>query len=251
MNYQEDFSKINKSVLDYKSRTMKAKKTLAIINDYLEKNGKKLNGMVCLDIGGSAGYIAKILSPYIKKVYVIDIDKQALKFGETYNSSKNIIYKVGDAMKLKFKDKSIDIVICNQVYEHVSNHNLLIKEIYRVLKNYGICYFSGNNRFIFIEPHYKLPILSWFPKRIANLYLKTFRGINPYYENHLSYYGLKKLLKPFAINDYTISVIKNPEKFYALDLIGNKSILTKFPNFLFNIIKPLFPGFIFILSKNK
>lgn len=249
MEYQHNFSITNKSVLDYKIRIKKAKKTLVVIKDYFDRQGRKLNNTVCLDIGGSAGYIAKCLSTYVGKVYVIDIDNHALEYGKKNNTASNIFYKVDDAMNLNFKDKSIDIIICNQVYEHITNHQRLINEIDRVLKDDGICYFGANNRFVLIEPHYKLPFLSWLPKVIAHQYLKKFRGISYYYENHLSYFSLIKLLNRFKINDYTISVIKDPKTYYANDLIKEDSVITKFPETILKILEPIMRGYIFILSK--
>jgi ubiquinone/menaquinone biosynthesis C-methylase UbiE len=168
--YQNNFSKINQSVLDSKIRKTKAKKILAVIQDFLKKNNQKLTNAICLDIGGSAGFSAKLLSPLVKKIYVIDIDKNALDFGKLNNKAPNIIYKISDAMALPFPNNSIDIIVCNQVYEHVPDFNQLVKEIYRVLKPSGLCYFSAGSRLVLVEQHYNLPLLSWFPKKISNFF---------------------------------------------------------------------------------
>lgn len=210
-----------------------------------------LDKTICLDIGGSAGYVAKALSPFVDKVFVIDIDEHALEFGKKNNHAKNIVYKTGDAMKLDFKDKSIDIIICNQVYEHIPNHKQLIKEIYRVLKDNGICYFGGNNRFIIMEPHYRLPFLSWFPKKLANIYIKKARNLDYYYESHLSYVDLKKLFRSFVIDDYTVPIIKTPEKFSADDLVKKNSIPSRLPKAFLKLIEPCIPGYVFILYKKS
>jgi len=50
---------------------------------------------------------------------------------------------VGDAMNLPFKDCSIDIVLCTQVLEHVSQPWKLISESYRVLKPGGYLVLSA------------------------------------------------------------------------------------------------------------
>jgi ubiquinone/menaquinone biosynthesis C-methylase UbiE len=130
--YQENFSKLDKAVFDSKKRITKSKKIFSIINDYLRNDKNNLNKMICLDIGGSAGFTAKLMSPHINKYYVIDIDKKALNYGRRNNNATNIIYKYGDAMNLPFRNQSVDIAICNQVYEHVPSHTLLVSEIYRV-----------------------------------------------------------------------------------------------------------------------
>ncbi|GAI43597.1 unnamed protein product, partial [marine sediment metagenome] len=50
--YQKNFSKINKSVLDKKRRLIKAKKVCSVIKDYLNREGRTTQNLVCLDIGG-------------------------------------------------------------------------------------------------------------------------------------------------------------------------------------------------------
>lgn len=249
MIYQNNFSKINKSVLDKNVRTIKAKKIVAVIKDFLGKEGKPLENLLCIDIGGSTGFVAKELSPIAIKVYVVDIDKDALKFGRQNNHAPNIYYRYCDALRLPFKTGSFDIVICNQVYEHVSSHQMLINGIHRVLKKGGICYFGACNKFVLIEKHYHLPFLSWLPKSMANIYIKAMGKGKFYYENPLSYFSLRKLLTAFEIYDYTLRVIKEPKKFFNNDLIKPNSLIAKIPNLLLKIMEPCIPGYIFVLKK--
>lgn len=238
-------------MVDAQIRISKANKVFSVIKDFLNKKNKKLEKMDCLDIGGSTGFVAKILSPYVKSVHVIDIDKNAIEFGKKHNLARNVHLKVVDALDLPFKDKSIDLVICNHVYEHVANQNTLVKEIYRVLKDDGICYFGAGNKFSLIEGHYHLPFLSWIPRRAAHIYLKLARGIDYYYENHLTLFGLKKLLRPFNIYDYTIKIVKDPVKFNATDLIKKDSLITKLPALFLEPMKVFSPIYIFILQKRQ
>lgn len=96
-------------------------------------------------------------------------------------------------MKLKFASESMDIIISSHVYEHVPDSKQMMKEIYRVLKPDGFCFFAAANRLMWNEPHYHLPLLSIFPKRIAHLYLRVLGKGNHYYETHLTYWGLKTI----------------------------------------------------------
>jgi len=47
---------------------------------------------------------------------------------------------VGNADTLPFKNEIFDIIICQAVLEHVSNPQVVVKEIYRVLKKEGLVY---------------------------------------------------------------------------------------------------------------
>ncbi|MFH1971879.1 MAG: class I SAM-dependent methyltransferase [archaeon] len=47
------------------------------------------------------------------------------------------IDEVADIMNLKYVDNSFDFIICNNVFEHLSDPNKAANEIYRVLKQNG------------------------------------------------------------------------------------------------------------------
>ena len=130
-------------------------------------------------------------------------------------------------MALPLRDNSIDVVVCNHIYEHVPLPSQMLDEIYRVLKEDGFCYFSAGNKYAIMEGHHYLPMLSWFPKPLAHLYLKFTGKGSFYYEQRFSLRELKQLVKKFRIHDYTLSIIRNPEKFSSTDLIHPKSFLYK------------------------
>lgn len=74
------------------------------------------------------GWIAK----YLKNVKYIVLDKVA-----DYNPDI-----VGDIHNLPLRDSSVDAIICMNVLEHVEDPQKAVKEIYRVLKPGGYCYFD-------------------------------------------------------------------------------------------------------------
>jgi ubiquinone/menaquinone biosynthesis C-methylase UbiE len=150
---------------------------------------------------------------------------------------------VADAMNLPFDTGSVDIVICTQVYEHVPDPKKLMLEVYRVLKKDGICYFAGGNRIRLMESHYDLPLLSLFPKPIANIYIRLFRNEKEYYETLKTYWGLKKLVNKFKIKDYTGEIFSNPEKF------GYKIRFKNLVKYAGKYLIWLSPNYIWILEK--
>jgi len=245
--YQINYSLINPKILEYNVRLKKAEKILAILEDFLDK--RRLNKAICLDIGCSIGATGTIIGPKVKNFIGVDIDKSAIELAKKANHRKNVRFELGDAMNLNLKSKTIDVIICNQVYEHVPNQNKLFKEIYRVLKDDGICYLGAVNRFCIIEPHTKLPFLSWFPKQMANFYIKIAKGEEKYYESLNSYWELKRNLRKFEINDYTLRVIRETEKFHAEDVIGKNSFLKIAPNLIFKSLIFCFPSWIWVLKK--
>ncbi len=71
------------------------------------------------------------------------------------------------------------------------------------MKPGGFCYFSGNNRVMIMEPHYKLPFLSLLPRPLAHRYMRLAGKGDYYHEKHVSYWGLRELCKKFHIIDYS------------------------------------------------
>ena len=76
-----------------------------------------------------------------------------------------------------------------------------------------------------------------------------FRDEKEYYENLLSYRSLKKLVKNFEINDYTLEVIRKPSKFSANELINENTIKYYVVNFVARLFYFVIPTYIWILKK--
>jgi hypothetical protein len=66
------------------------------------------------------------------------------------------------------------------VIEHVGDYPAQgehLGEIRRVLRDDGVLYLATATRWLVMEPHYRLPFLSWLPRRGADVYLRaTGRG---------------------------------------------------------------------------
>jgi SAM-dependent methyltransferase len=246
LNYSESY---NSSMYRARRRQQKGKKAIAIIDDYLKKKNKQISELSLVDIGCSTGYLTNIYGSYFKFVAGTDIDKPAVNFAQKYNSGKNIQFHISDSMNLPFGSESFDVVTCSHVYEHVPDSRCMMAEIYRILKPEGICLFIAGNWFVAIEPHYHLPLLSILPKPIANRYLKLLGKGRFYYENHLSVWGLKKLVHKFYIIDYTIEVLQNPVKYHADEMVIPNSLKQKIYIFLANTMYWIIPTYIWILVK--
>ncbi len=152
-------------------------------------------------------------------------------------------------MKLPFADSCFDVLICAQIYEHVPNSSTLLSEIHRVLKRGGICYFSAGNRLSINEPHYRLPFLSVIPRPLAHLYLRLAGRGTFYYEKHLSYWGLKALVRRFEIIDYTSRIVMDPELFHAGYMIRPGTLKARLARLVLRTAYWAFPGYVWLLRK--
>jgi len=184
----------------------------------------------------------------LKKIVGVDVDGLAIEFAKKNFSRRNIKYSIILNEKLKYKAGSFDIIICNHVYEHTKNPQLLFNEIHRVLTKGGICYFGGPNKYNLIENHHNLPFLSFLPKKVANSYVRIFTKHKRYEENPKSYWKLKSMLKKFKISDYFDDIIKHPAKFNAEDMVKENSLKQKVALMFLRGLKYLTPSFVWILK---
>ena len=243
--YQDNFSSEYDGFMYNKEKLIKkSKKTVSVLKDFFGT----LNDKCLLDLGCSTGIMTNYYSKYFKESTGIDIDKEAIVYAEK-NNGENAKYVLQNGDETNFPADTFDVITCTQIYEHVPDSKKLLDEIYRLLKPGGVCYFSAGNRINIMEPHHKLPFLSILPKSLANYYLYLFRGKRYYYENHLTYFGLKKLVKKFHIIDYTLKIVQDPLKYEAEDMIKPNSITSYLASLVAKNLYFLFPTYIWLLKK--
>jgi 2-polyprenyl-3-methyl-5-hydroxy-6-metoxy-1,4-benzoquinol methylase len=246
-DYQYDFSIQQAAAMyDRPGREKKAQTIVAVLKDYGVPN---IETTRVLDIGASTGIIDNYLANYFGEVTGIDIDAKAINFASNTFCKPNLSFKENDAMDLDYHDEVFDIVVCAQIYEHVADATKLMEEIYRVLRLGGICYFAAGNRFQFMEPHYRLPLLSALPRSLAHLYIRLAGKADFYYEKHLSYWGLRKIVRNFELIDYTRKLVTHPERFNTNYMIPPRSLKQFMAITLLNTAFWLFPSYIWLLRK--
>ncbi|HUT41597.1 MAG TPA: class I SAM-dependent methyltransferase [Gammaproteobacteria bacterium] len=245
-DYQYDFSASSPYVYDVENRERKARTMAAVLEDFLPG---PLDGYDLLNVGGSAGIIDNYLAHHFKSVAGIDIDKPAIEHAQSHFQRDNLRFQVADALNLPFGDESFDVVICSHVYEHVPDPERMFDEIFRVLRKDGICYFSAGNRLMWNEPHYNLPLLSVLPRPLAHVYIRLAGKARFYHEKHLSYWGLKTLVRRFAVTDYTRRLVVEPEQFHTDYMLRPGSAKARIAGTLLSLAYWAFPGYIWLLQK--
>ena len=122
------------------------------------------------DLGSGTGIIKKELETITgKPILGIEMDSSFVEEPERTAA--------GDVTRLPLADGSLDFAVLNHLYEHVEDQAALFRELHRVLAPGGAAYVSAGNRLMVMEPHYRLPFLSWLPRPLADRYLRwTGRG---------------------------------------------------------------------------
>jgi ubiquinone/menaquinone biosynthesis C-methylase UbiE/DNA-binding transcriptional ArsR family regulator len=151
-NYMDDMKRIEYII---QKRTKKAEVYFnAIGEEYEIKEGQVfgaiysvtdalelLNGKqdVILDLGCGTGRNLPILSKYARKVMGIDNSPKMINLSEHICKSNDLNYelKIGDSAHLPIDNESIDTVFINMMLHHISDPEIVINEVNRILKKGG------------------------------------------------------------------------------------------------------------------
>jgi hypothetical protein len=110
--------------------------------------------------------------------------------------------------------------------------------------------FSGNNRVMYMEPHYKLPFLSLLPRFLAHYYMRMMGKGSHYHEKHVGYWSLIRLCSAFKRVDYSEMIIADPVLFGTEYMLRPGSIKHRVAKFIARYIKWATPH-IWILEKES
>ncbi|MFQ5677962.1 MAG: methyltransferase domain-containing protein [Gemmatimonadota bacterium] len=122
------------------------------------------------DLGSGTGLLKRALEKRLgREIYGFELDPSFVHWrGMTV---------MADVRRLPAPDDAFDFLLLNHLYEHVADQPALFREAYRVLAPGGRAYLSAGNVLAVLEPHYRLPFLSWLPRPLASAYLRaTGRG---------------------------------------------------------------------------
>jgi len=162
------------ALLDPESRRRKARKLVALV-----EARRSLAGLRVLEVGTGSGVMAASIAAEVgPKGSMCSIDVR----DERVEREGYAFVRVGDT-RLPFHDRVFDLAISNHVFEHVGNHEEQFRhlcELRRVVRDDGLVYFAVPNRWGLLEPHYRLPMLSWLPQPAASAYLRATRRGGPY-----------------------------------------------------------------------
>jgi SAM-dependent methyltransferase len=118
-----------------------------------------------LDYGCGAGQIVKTLRQEGLAAYGCDTFYEGGDYSPSVDKDLfgGIVRRM-DGAEIPFEDAHFDLVINNQVMEHVPNLDEALREIARVLKPGGLCLSLFPDKGVWREGHCGVPFLHWFPK---------------------------------------------------------------------------------------
>ena len=167
-------------------------------------------GKDILDIACGEGYGTALLAGKAKNITGVDISAETINHARKKYAKENINFMVGSCTEIPLPDKSIDLVVSFETIEHLEEHDLMMKEIKRVMRSNGVLLISSPDKYYYsVEPGYHNP----FHKK--ELYQHEFRQlIEEYFKNTLYFeqrviYGSMVLSNSFPT--LTMSYFKENE----------------------------------------
>lgn len=152
---------------------------------------------------------------------------------------------------LPFPDASFDVVLTNHVIEHVGERDAQLahlREVRRVMAADAIGYLAVPNRWMLVEPHYRLAFLSWLPRSWRDGYLRLLNKGDHYDCLPLTRAEARELLdrSGFAWQDVAIRALLETvaiEQGFSLQA----RLVSRMPTRILRALLPVFPTLCFRL----
>lgn len=162
---------------------------------------------IVLDIACGDGYGTALLAELAYKVEGVDLDAKTIEYASKKYLRQNINFIIGDILNIPFEDNFFDLIVCFETFEHVDDHDRLLNEVKRVLKDDGILIMSTPEKSVYSDAR---NYSNKFHKK--ELYLNEYKDLLKNHFNHNQF-----LYQKFIV----ASLIHEPTKNGIMEINGN------------------------------
>lgn len=198
-----------------------------------------------LEVGTGSGGIAHYFGthPQLRcEVDAVDVhDSRLVTEGYRYHQVQGT--------QLPFADESFDVVLTNHVIEHVGGESAQrahLADLRRVLRPDGVGYLAVPNRWMLVEPHYRLAFLSWWPRAWRTPYLRAMRKGEVYDCEPLQMRQIERLLDDagFSYRNLCVDAMRLTFEIERPDSIG-ADLLRRTPDGIWRCLQRIIPTLIY------
>lgn len=150
---------------------------------------KLVSGKKVLDIACGEGYGANLMAAVAENVIGIDIDGPTIRKAVVKYKKNNLAFEEGAIEKIPCPEHAFDIITCFETIEHVSDHDKVMVELKRVLKENGLLVLSTPDKKNYSDKtgyqnafHQK----ELYREELMQLISKYFRNYHIGYQNYTS-----------------------------------------------------------------
>jgi ubiquinone/menaquinone biosynthesis C-methylase UbiE len=136
-------------------------------------------GKEVVDVASGEGYGSNLLAEHATSVVGIDISEEAIEHANLKYKKSNLKFMTGSAIEMGLPDSSVDVVVSFETIEHLPEHEKMLLEIKRVLKEDGILVISTPDKRVYSDnKEHKNPF------HVKELYTTEFENLIQRYFPH-------------------------------------------------------------------
>lgn len=234
-------------ILDAESRGQKAAKIISLVGPERIRAARRI-----LEIGCGSG----IISSELARAGAGRCEVHAVDVADNRVEREGYHFQLVTDATLPFATGSFDVVVSNYVIEHVASDEeqaLHLREIERVLAPSGVAYLGLPNRWRLVEPHFRLPLLSWFPRALSDRYVRLAGRGTRYDCLPLSLSQARSLLDGAHLRgeDITLRALRETLEVEHAGSIATRIVQRLVPDWLLRLGMPIMPVYIFLLTKPR
>jgi hypothetical protein len=107
-----------------------------------------------------------------ESVIGVDIDEASVRHAAARYPAMNLSFRCGSASQIPLADASVDVITSFETIEHLAEHELMLREMARVLRSNGLLMISSPNRLVYSDARgYSNPF------HVRELYFHEFRDL--------------------------------------------------------------------------
>ncbi|WP_338835698.1 glycosyltransferase [Neomoorella thermoacetica] len=146
-----------------------------------------VEGRKVLDLASGEGYGCAIMAERAAEVIGVELDENAVNHAASQYPLPNIRFIAGSITEVPIQEEKIfDVITCFEAIEHIEEHEKLLTEVKRLLKEDGLFIISSPNRLLYSDKTgYKNPY------HVRELYFEEFRGLLAKYFPYVFFLGQK------------------------------------------------------------
>lgn len=156
-------------------------------------------GKKVLDLASGEGYGSHMLSLVAKSVTGIEIDEQAVEHAKRKYASEKLSFLAASIEKVPIEGERIyDVIVCFEAIEHVAEHNKVMSEVKRLLKEDGLFIISTPDK----QKHSGAGLVN--PFHIKELYFEEFVTLLNGHFKKVNIWGQKAFPSSYIWNIYDL-----------------------------------------------
>ena len=174
-----------------------------------------MNLNAALEVGCGTGGFLVAATRRFKHVVGVDIAFRWLIIARKRleEAGLNVPLVCACAEYMPFRKDIFDLVVAENVIEHVCYQEKTLQDCSRVLSKAGVLFLATPNRFsVTAEPHVRVWGVGFLPRILMNRYVQLVKGITYEHIKVLSFFEIKRLLKRCSLKDHQILLPRVSEK---------------------------------------